>query len=38
MNEFATDLDDLQMLPEESGPTEALECTWTCSWTTIETL
>ena len=38
VNEFATDLEDLQLLPEETEQSEVALCGWTCSWTTAETL
>jgi hypothetical protein len=38
MNEYATDLEDLQMLPEETEQSEIALCGWTCSWTGIDTL
>jgi hypothetical protein len=38
MNEFTSDLEDLQMLPEETEQSEVALCGWTCSWTGAETL
>ena len=37
MDEFATELEDLQMLPEETEQSDVALCGWTCSWTTIAT-